>query len=132
MVTSDPIADMLIRIKNAGMAGKGAVSLPYSGIKMEIAGVLSKKGLLKSAEKKGRKIKKTIEIELAMDSSGKPKIQGVKRISKPGRRIYYGVADLKPVRRGYGFLVLSTPKGILSGDEAKKNKVGGEALFKIW
>lgn len=132
MVISDPIADMLVRIKNAGAAGKEGLSLPYSGIKMEIASKLSKKGLLKSVEKKGRKVKKTIEIELLKNSSGRPKIQGVKRISKPGRRIYYGVSDLKPVRHGYGLLVLSTPKGILSGDEARANKVGGEALFEIW
>lgn len=132
MVTSDPIADMLSRIKNAGAAGKEGVSLPYSGIKMEIVSVLSKKGLLKSAEKKGRKVKKTIEVELLKNSAGKPKIRGIKRISKPGRRIYYGVSDLRPVRHGYGLLVLSTPKGVLSGDEAKAKKVGGEALFEIW
>ena len=132
MVTTDPIADMLVRIKNAGAAGKSAVSIPYSAVKMEIAEVLLKNGLLKSVEKNGRKVKKTIEAELLINSSDKPKIQGLKRISKPGRRVYYGVSDIKPIRHGYGLLVLSTPKGVLSGDEARKNKVGGEALFAIW
>lgn len=132
MVTSDPIADMLTRIKNAAMAGKDGTIIPFSNIKMEIANVLVKKKMIKSATKKGRKIKKNIDVELLKDSSGEAKIKGIKRLSKPSRRIYYGVSDIKPVRNGYGFLVLSTPNGILSGEEAKKNKVGGEALFTIW
>ena len=82
--------------------------------------------------KRGKKIKKTIDVTLKYDENGKHFINGVKRVSKPGRRIYRGFEEIIPVKYGYGSLILSTPKGIKTDKEAKKEKVGGEALFQIW
>lgn len=130
-MVNDPISDFIIRIKNAGEIGKDLILVPYSEIKYAISEVLHKEGFAKSISKKGKKVKKFIEVGIAY-KEGKPRVNGVKRISKPSKRIYKNVADLKPVKQGYGMLVLSTPKGILSGKEAKKEKVGGEALFEIW
>jgi small subunit ribosomal protein S8 len=87
---------------------------------------------LKAIEKKGKKVKKTLDVTLAYDAAGNPKINGVKRVSKPGRRMYRSVHEIVPVRYGHGALVLSTPKGILIDKEARKENVGGEALFEIW
>lgn len=127
----DPIADMLINIKNAAIAGKPFALVPYSKLKLSIASLLVKEGYLRGVSKRGKKAKKFIELEISY-SDKKPKIQGVARISKPSKRVYYGMGELKPVKNGYGLLVLSTPKGILAGKDAKKEHVGGEALFKIW
>lgn len=131
MVT-DPIADMLAQIRNAGMARKESLVLPYSNLRFAVASVLLKNGYIKSILKKGKKIVKTMELGLVYDAEGKPHVSGTKRLSKSSCRVYMGAKDIKPVRHGYGHLFLSTPKGILTGAEAKKMKVGGEALFKIW
>ncbi len=129
---NDKIADMLIRIKNAGVAGKESMVIPHSKLKISIAGVLLKKGYLSSVSSKGKKTKKVIEVGIAYDKEGKPKVKNMQRISRLSCRVYYGYRDIKQVRSGYGILILSTPKGILTGDEARKENVGGEALFKIW
>lgn len=131
MVT-DPIADMLAQIRNAGNARKESLVLPYSKLRFAVASVLLKNGYIKSIVKKGKKVVKTMEIGLAYDTVGKPHVVGTKRISKCSCRVYVGAKDIKPVRHGYGHLILSTPKGILTGGEARKMKIGGEALFKIW
>lgn len=128
---NDKIADMLIRIKNAGNARKESVAVPYSNLRSEIAEALLKRGYVSSVARKGKKAKKTLEIGIAY-AGGKPKVEGVERVSKLSCRVYCGFRDIKPVKNGYGALILSTPKGILSGDEARKEQVGGEALFKIW
>lgn len=127
----DPIADMLISIKNAATAGKSFALAPYSKLKLSIANLLVEEGYLTSVGRRGKKAKKFIELELAY-ADKQPRITGVARISKPSKRVYYGMSDIKPVKSGYGLLVLSTPKGILAGKHAKKEHVGGEALFKIW
>ena len=77
-------------------------------------------------------MRKHIEVELAYEADGSSRISGANRISKPSRRVYLGVNNIKSVRQGQGFLVMSTPRGIMVGDEARKAKVGGEALFRIW
>lgn len=130
MVT-DTISDFIIQIKNASDAGKASVALPYSKMKAALADVLQKEGFIKSASKKGKKLVKTLDIELVYQQ-GTPKIQGVQRISKVSKRLYYGVKDIKSVRQGFGRLILTTPKGILTDKEARAQKVGGEPLFKIW
>lgn len=127
----DPIADMLTRIQNAGKAGKQTVLVSYSKLKFAVASVLLKEGYILSLNKKGRKDGKFIEISLAYEGRT-PKILGVTRISKPSRRMYTTFHDIMPVRQGHGDLILSTPKGILTGKEARTMKVGGEMLFKIW
>lgn len=129
---TDSIADMLTRITNATMVGKELTIIPYSKLKFEIANILLKHNLVKSFSVKGRKVRKHIEVELAYEADGSSRISGANRISKPSRRVYLGVNNIKSVRQGQGFLVMSTPRGIMVGDEARKAKVGGEALFRIW
>ena len=99
---------------------------------MAVAEKLKDAGFVTAVEKKGKKIKKTLDVTLKYDESGKHVIQDVKRISKPGRRMYKGVLDIHSVRYGHGALILSTPKGIKTDKEARKEMVGGEALFEIW
>jgi small subunit ribosomal protein S8 len=130
MVT-DPIADMITRLKNAGDARKPLVVIPYSKLKMAVATVLEHEGFIGSTVRKGRKVKRSIETTLLYDE-GKPKIAAVRRISRPSRRVYYGHRDIKKVRNGRGRLILSTPEGIMTGEEARRGHVGGEALFTIW
>ena len=109
------------------MVRKSDVVMPYSTMKAAIAKVLEKEGYLTDAKKKDN----TLSVALIY-KAGRPAINGVKRISKPSRRMYMGVRDVRPVKRGYGLLVLSTPAGILSGKEAREKRVGGEVLFEIW
>jgi small subunit ribosomal protein S8 len=126
MVT-DPIADFLVRLRNASMAGKERVLVPFSHMKRSIADLLAREGYVADVDLNERNL-----ILSLVYKNGRPAISGVKRISKPGRRLYLGVRDVRPVRRGHGLLVLSTPAGILSGKEAKQKRVGGEVLFEIW
>lgn len=132
----DPIADLLIRIKNAGQAGLDSAVIPYSKIKAQILEVLKKEGyILGATEKAGAHPSIEVGISYLPEKKGErrtPRVQGASRISKLSKRLYYGVADIKPVRFGKGLLVLSTPQGVMSGKDAKKANVGGEALFKIW
>jgi small subunit ribosomal protein S8 len=127
MVT-DPIADLLIRLQNASKVNKVNVVLPFSRMKHSIANILEREGYVKSVEqtKAG-----ALAIEL-LYKGGRPVITGAKRISKPSRRMYMSVHEIKPVKRGYGLLVLSTPAGVLTGKDAHEKRVGGEALFEIW
>ncbi|MEN9561197.1 MAG: hypothetical protein RIQ56_470 [Candidatus Parcubacteria bacterium] len=131
-MVSDPIGDFIIRLTNAGAVKQTVVSVPFSNFKLAIAEKLKDAGYIKAIEKKGKKVKKTLDVTLVYDQDGNHKIQGVKRISKPGRRMYKSVLEIIPVRYGHGALILSTPKGILTDKEAKKEKIGGEALFEIW
>ncbi len=128
---TDPIADMIIRIKNAGASHKETASFPYSKLKQEICTLLEKEGFIGDVHKKGKKVVKTLEATI-LYTHNTPRIQDVRRVSKPSRRIYQKVGDIRKVKQGYGALILSTPKGIMTDDMARKNKVGGEALFEIW
>ena len=118
-------------MKNASKANRPTVSLPYSKMKHAIADCLKKEGYVASVSKKMKKMFPVLEVELIY-VDGTPKINDVERISKQSRRVYYGNSDIKPIKNGFGLLVMSTPKGILSGKDAKKELVGGEALFKMW
>src|SRR3989338_5405864 len=127
----DPIADTIIQIKNAGVAGKELIVVPYSKFRYAVAQALLSAGYIAAVDKKTRKQKKTIEIGIAYEE-GKPRVLGVKRISKLSRRLYSASKNLWRVRQGYGDLFLSTPHGVLSAREAKKKRVGGEVLFEVW
>lgn len=127
----DPIADMLISIKNAGNAGKSFAEMPFSLLKESIAIVLFKEGFIASYAKKGKKVQKTLEIGIAYEGKV-PRVSNVARMSKPSRRFYMKAAEIKQIKNGYGLMVISTPKGVMTGDDARKAQVGGEALFKIW
>lgn len=118
-------------MKNASLAGKEAVSFPYSKMKNAIAECLKKEGYVSEISKKVKKGQPILEVGLIYTDK-KPRITEVERISKQSRRVYFGMKDIHSVRSGSGLLVLSTPKGILSGKEARKEQVGGEALFRIW
>lgn len=122
---------MLTQIKNAGNAGRDSVLVPFSSIKENIANVLITEGFIKSAEKKMVLKKPMLEIGIIIENRI-PKIKGVQRLSKTSKRVYKKSAEIRPVRNGYGALVLSTPKGVMSGRNAKKAKLGGEVLFSIW
>lgn len=131
-MVNDPIGDFIIRLTNAGAINKPTVSVPFSNLKMAVAEKLMQAGFIGAIEKKGKKVKKTLDIVLKYNPQGKAVINGVKRISKPGRRMYKSVLEITPVRYGKGALILSTPQGIMTDKEAKKAKVGGEAMFEIW
>ena len=131
-MVGDPVGDLIVRLTNAGAVHKESVSVPYSRLRHAIADKLVLLGYIVSAEKYGKKVKKTLEIGLKYNADGTPFIRGVKRVSKPGRRLYIKSTEVHPVKFGTGSMILSTPKGILSGDEARRDKVGGEQLFIIW
>jgi len=131
MIT-DPISDLIIRIKNGSDANKPTVEVCYSKFAENVAHALKKAGFLSSVEKKSKKpISAGLEVGLVY-FDGEPRIHGVERISKPSRRMYLKSSDIRMYRSGFGNTFLSTPKGIMIDVEAKKNKVGGEVLFKIW
>lgn len=130
---TDPIADMLIRIKNAVMARKEAAQIPYSGIKMEIARILEREGYIASAERKGKKNRKILEVVLASPCDpNRKQINNVRRISKSSRRMYLKAKEIKKVKNGYGMAVVSTSKGLKTDQEARKENLGGEIMFEIW
>lgn len=127
----DPIADMLIRIKNAQAVKRQTVDVPYSKLKMELAKILEAEKLIKSIEVQGRKVKKIIKIELKYQGE-EPIIVNLRRISKSSRRIYRKKDQIRPVRQGYGLSVISTSQGLMTDKEARKRKIGGEILCEIY
>jgi small subunit ribosomal protein S8 len=131
MIT-DPISDMIIRIKNAAMAGNDVVVMPQSKIKIAIAEKLKQRKIISDFAVRGKGVAKSLEIILARDEKGFYAFKDVRRVSKPGCRIYFSVHDIRLVMGGTGSLVISTPKGILFGNEARSERVGGEPLFEIW
>lgn len=126
----DPISDMFIRIKNAQNAGHETVQLPYSRMKHEIARALERTGFVGHAERKGKRVKKFLEVAL-IGGKEKPGLAGVKLISTPGRRVYISYQDVRSASHG-GAVLLTTSKGILSGNEARRDKVGGQLLAEVW
>lgn len=135
MVITDPIADMLVRIRNAGSAGKTFAYVPYSDMKLRIAHVLMKEGYIDSIARKtlkGRTTERMIEIGVKYDGPLMPRVRGAERVSRPSRRLYLGAKEIHPIHQGHGIMLLSTPKGILTGDAARKEHVGGEIICKIW
>jgi small subunit ribosomal protein S8 len=131
-MVGDTVGDFIIQLKNAGMVGKKNVSLPYSKLKAAIADKLVAEGYIADAKKEGKKVAKTLEVTLKYDTNGDHSIRGVKRVSKPGRRLYIKATEIYPIKFGKGRMLLSTPAGILTGEEARKQNVGGEQLFIIW
>ena len=130
MVT-DLIGDLIIRLKNASDAKKPVVDMPYSKYAENVAHALKKMGYVESVETAGKLFNRSLVIGL-MYFDGGARIHGVDRISKPSRRVYQKYTDIRTYRSGFGNTFLSTPKGILADEEARKLKVGGEVMFKIW
>ena len=127
----DPIADMLTRIRNAQALQKPSVEIPFSKLKFEIAKVLLKGGFLKEAEQRGRKGRKVLEITLQYEDKISA-ISGIKKVSKPGQRIYVSFGELLKAKREGGTLLVSTSKGIMTDREARKNHMGGEDVCEVW
>lgn len=130
-MVNDPISDLIIRLKNASMVSKDVVAVPFSKLKLAIAEALQKEGFISNVEKRGKKIKKFIDISLKYTDK-RPEITDVKRISKPGKRIYIGFKDIRSVKQGQGIMIISTPKGLMTDKEAREKRLGGEPLFSIW
>ncbi len=133
----DPIADMLARIKNAQLARKDEVYIPHSKIKEKIVDILKREGYIEDyvvseKNKKGTQGTLIIKLKYLDDRNLKPAISGLRRVSKPGRRIYTDVENIPYVRKGLGTAILSTNKGILTDAEARKQRVGGEVLLYVW
>lgn len=131
MVT-DPISDLIIRVQNASFAGKASVSISYSKFAENVAHALKKAGYVSSVEKKGKPIVNELILGLVYFENNVARIHGVERISKPSRRLYQKSTDIRTYRSGFGNTFLSTSKGVLVDEDAKRLKVGGEVLFKIW
>ena len=131
MVT-DPVSDLIIRLQNASNANKPTVAITYSRFADAIAHALKKAGYVESVEKKGKPFSRELILNLVYFDTTGPRIHGVERVSKPSRSIYQKSTDIRMYRSGFGNTFLSTPKGVLVDQDAKKLKVGGEVLFKIW
>ena len=129
---TDPIADLLTRIRNANAIYRESVEVPASKIKESIAKVLTREGYIKGYRVKVKEGKRFIELYLKYSRDKERVITHLERVSKPGRRVYVGKDEIPRVRRGLGICILSTPKGILTDKEARKEGVGGEILCYIW
>jgi small subunit ribosomal protein S8 len=132
MAHTDPIADMLTRVKNAIMAEKKDVAIPLSTIKLEIAKILKEEGYISNFRVDKTQMPAQLFIELKYSSKKQNVIEGLKRISKPGRRVYTEVDSIPKVLDGLGVAVISTSQGIVTGKECKKRNIGGEVLLYVW
>jgi small subunit ribosomal protein S8 len=129
---TDPLADFLTRIRNAYQAGHSELACPSSRLKLAVARVLVAEGFLAGADVEAHEGKPRLRIRLRYDDDGVPIVDGIRRVSRPGRRVYVGVGRIPRVRSGLGTAVLSTPKGILSDRSARAEAVGGEVLCEVW
>jgi len=129
---TDPIADLLTRIRNANNARKANVDVPWSRQKEEITRVLVDEGYLGGASVMDATTRNILRIDLRYDGQRRPVITGMRRVSRPSLRVYVGVKDIPAVRRGLGVNVLSTPKGILVDRNARRENVGGEVICTVW
>ena len=128
---TDPITDMLNKIRNAEAVAKPEVLLPFSKLKNEIGLILAKEGFVTDVKKVAKDKMKVMKIVLKYDN-GIPAIEGAKRVSKPGQRIYVKNTDIKKVRGGFGISIISTPKGLMTNNQARQAKLGGEVMLEIW
>ena len=131
-MNTDPIADMLTRIRNAGMADHSSVNMPSSKLKIELAKVLKSEGYIVDFSVKDVEKFKVLSIGLKYKENGKPIISKLKRVSKPGLRIYMKAKNLPKVVGGLGIAIVSTSKGLLTDRKARKEQVGGEVLCYVW
>ncbi|HND28484.1 MAG TPA: 30S ribosomal protein S8 [Myxococcota bacterium] len=128
MAMTDPVADMLTRIRNAGLVGHETVAMPRSGLKVQILRILEQEGFIGGVQDDGR----TLRVQLRFDQGRRAVIQGLKRVSTPGRRTYVGKDEIPYVRDGLGVAILTTPRGVLTDRAARQAGVGGEVLCYVW
>lgn len=131
MALTDPLGDMLTRIRNGQQAGKNTIQCPASKLRMNVLEVLKKEGYIRGYELQEDGNKRNISIELKY-YEGEPVIKAIDRVSKPGRRVYSAISDLGKVRGGMGISILSTPRGVMSDNEARNANVGGEVLCRVF
>ena len=131
-VLSDPISDFLTRVKNAGSARNEVFTAPYSAIKAEIARILQAEGYIWSYEIVGEGKDKAIKVKSKFTNEGKSIITDVKRVSKPGRRVYVPSAEIPTVMNGLGISIVSTSRGMMTGAQARKQQIGGELVALVW
>ena len=132
MSVTDPVADMLTKIRNAGMAKHEKVDIPTSKLKLEIVKILKTEGYIKNFKKVSQEGSNTIRVFLKYDDETGPVIHGLEKISKPGRRVYIGYQNMPRVFNGYGTLIVSTSQGVTTGKKAAEKKVGGEIICTVW
>jgi small subunit ribosomal protein S8 len=132
MVMTDPIADMLTRIRNANQMYKETVEIPASSVKRSILEVLKSEGFIRDFEWISDEKQGMLKVQLAYASSKERVIKGLKRISKPGLRVYANYGEIPRVLNGLGVAVLSTSKGVMTGQQAQRQKIGGEVIAYIW
>lgn len=132
MPTTDPIADMLTRIRNGLMVRKSYVLVPSSKVKVAIAQILLEEGFIQGYEVTNERPQPNIRLWLKYDDKRRPIVSGLRRISRPGRRVYNGKRELPWVLSGLGIAIVSTPKGVMTDREARRTGVGGEVLCYVW
>ena len=131
-MVSDPISDLLTRIRNAVMVSKSNIEIPHSNFKFELASLLKNEGYVSDVKISGDGTNKLIDIELKYSDEGTPVISGMNRLSKPGNRVYSSFDKLPRNNGGLGTVVVSTSRGLLSDSEARKRKLGGELICEVW
>lgn len=132
MAVSDPVADMLTKIRNASMAKHEKVDISTSKMKLQIIKILKNEGFVKNFKKVTKDNFPFVRVYLKYDENQAPVIHGIEKLSTPGRRVYCGYRDMPRVYNGYGILVVSTSAGVITGRKAAENKVGGELICKVW
>jgi small subunit ribosomal protein S8 len=132
MSVSDPVADMLTKIRNAGMAKHEKVDIPTSKLKLEIVKILKTEGFIKNFKKINQDGSNCIRVFLKYDDTTVPVIHGIEKVSTPGRRVYSGYKTMPRVVNGYGTLIVSTSIGVTTGKKAVEKKVGGEIICTVW
>ena len=132
MQITDPIADLLTRIRNASTAKHPSVEIPASNMKKAICQILVDEGYIKGMQVKNDTVQGTIVVTLKYQANGEPVIAGLRRVSKPGLRVYAGADELPKVLRGLGIAIVSTSKGVMTDKKARANHVGGEVLAFVW
>jgi small subunit ribosomal protein S8 len=132
MSVSDPVADMLTKIRNAGMAKHEKVDIPTSKLKLEIVKILKTEGYIKNFKKVNQESFNIIRVFLKYDDLTSPVIHGIEKVSKPGRRVYTGYKTMPRVYNGYGTLIVSTSIGVTTGKKAAEKQVGGEIICTVW
>ncbi len=131
-MVNDPIADMLTRIRNASMVKQKQVVMPSSKIKVGIAGILAEEGFIEGYAVTDEQPQPNLIVRLKYTAQGRPVISGLDRVSRPGRRYYAGFKDIPWVRSGLGINIISTPRGLMTGRKARRQRLGGEILCNVW
>ncbi|MEQ1564086.1 MAG: 30S ribosomal protein S8 [Myxococcota bacterium] len=132
MSMTDPIADMLTRIRNAQLAGHAQLVFPRSNLKVEIAKILSTEGFIEGFVEEAQGAQGALKLFLKYDNANKGTIRGIRRVSRPSRRVYVGKEEVPRVRNGLGIAILTTPRGVLTDAQARRAGVGGEVICHVW